>query len=63
MRPRAAARVEDAHPRSDPAAQQLIEQVDVDVAELFLEASLTSHTRIDSAWPNTFLGSQRALIV
>jgi hypothetical protein len=30
----AAPRIEDAHTRTDPATQQLIEQVDVDVAEL-----------------------------
>ena len=33
----ATAGVEHAHARADPAAQQLVEQVDVDVAELRLE--------------------------
>ena len=35
--PAAAAGVNDVHARGDTAAQQLIEQVDVDVAELFLQ--------------------------
>ena len=34
----AAPRVEDAHAGSNPGPQQLIEEVDIDVAELFLEA-------------------------
>ena len=45
---RSAAHVEHPHARRDAAAQQLVEQVDVDVAELFAQIANSDWSRLKS---------------